>query len=327
MNALYPLKFKPWYRKMIWGGSKMRTVLGKDLKFDDCGESWEISAVQGHLSVVSNGFLAGNTIQEIIEVYMGDLVGESVYEKFGIEFPLLVKFIDSNQDLSIQVHPNDELAIKRHKAFGKTEMWYVLEADPGSTLFTGFNRPLSREEYVKYVNEGSILSILNEEKVSKGDVYFLPAGRVHALRSGILLAEIQQTSDITYRIYDWDRVDVKGNSRDLHNELALDAIDYNHYDNYKVSYSAEKDKSTLLVRSDYFVTSLLKLNNSVWRDYTLIDSFIILVCVEGTGKIKYRTESISFGLGETILIPADLKEIEIAPELPMNILEVYVPTK
>lgn len=145
MNSLYPLKFKPWYRKMIWGGAKMRTLLGKDLKFDDCGESWEISAVQGHLSIVNNGFLAGNTIQEIIEVYMGDLVGEAVYEKFGIEFPLLVKFIDSNQDLSIQVHPNDELAVKRHKAFGKTEMWYVLNADPGSTLFTGFNRQLNRK--------------------------------------------------------------------------------------------------------------------------------------------------------------------------------------
>jgi mannose-6-phosphate isomerase len=327
MNSLYPLKFKPWYRKMIWGGSKMRTVLGKDLKFNDCGESWEISAVQGHLSVVSNGFLAGNTIQEIIEVYMGDLVGESVYQKFGIEFPLLVKFIDSNQDLSIQVHPNDELALKRHKAFGKTEMWYVLDAEPGSTLFTGFNRPISREDYIKNVKEGSILSILNEEKVSKADVYFLPAGRVHALRSGILLAEIQQTSDITYRIYDWDRIDTEGNPRELHNELALDAIDYNYYDNYKVGYTAEKDKSTILVKSDYFITSLLKPTKSFWRDYTLIDSFVILICVEGTGKINYGKESVSFGLGETVLIPADLNEIEIVPDLPMNILEVYAPIK
>ena len=312
---------------MIWGGAKMRTMLGKDLKFDDCGESWEISAVQGHLSVVSNGFLAGNTIQEIIEVYMGDLVGEVVYEKFGIEFPLLIKFIDSNQDLSIQVHPNDELAIKRHKAFGKTEMWYVIEADPGSTLFTGFNQQLSREQYIERFDEGSILSMLNEEKVSKGDVYFIPAGRVHALRSGILLLEIQQTSDITYRIYDWNRVDASGNPRELHNDLALDAIDYNHYDNYKVNYIAEKDTSSLLVKSDYFITSLLKLTNSVFRDYTLIDSFIILICVEGMGKIRYGAESIAFGLGETILIPADLKEIEILPDLPMNIIEVYVPTK
>jgi mannose-6-phosphate isomerase len=327
MNSLYPLKFKPWYRKMIWGGAKLRTILGKDLKFDDCGESWEISAVQGHLSVVSNGFLAGNNIQEIIEVYMGDLVGEAVYEKFGIEFPLLIKFIDSNRDLSIQVHPNDELAIKRHKAFGKTEMWYVLDAEPGSTLFSGFNQQLNRDSYVKHLNEGSILSILNEEKVSTGDVYYLPAGRVHALRSGILVLEIQQTSDITYRIYDWDRVDAEGKPRELHNELALDAIDFKHYDNYKVSYNAEKDKSTLLVKSDYFVTALLTLTKSVWRDYTLIDSFIILICVQGTGKIMYGKESISFGLGETILIPADLKEIEIIPELPMNILEVYAPTK
>ena len=263
----------------------------------------------------------------VVQVYMGDLVGEAVYEKFGIEFPLLVKFIDSNQDLSIQVHPNDELALKRHKAFGKTEMWYVLEADKGSTLFAGFNRQLTKEEYMKHVHDGTILSILNEEEVSAGDVYFLPAGRVHALRSGLLLAEIQQTSDITYRIYDWDRVDSEGHSRDLHNDLAVDAIDYNHYENYKVNYSAQPDKSTLLVRSEYFVTSLLKINRAVWRDYTLIDSFIILICVEGTGTIKYGTDSISFGLGETVLIPADLKEFEIQPDLPMSILEVYVPTK
>lgn len=180
---------------------------------------------------------------------------------------------------------------------------------------------------MKYLNEGSILSILNEEKVSKGDVYFIPAGRVHALRSGILVAEIQQTSDITYRIYDWDRVDTAGKSRDLHNDLALDAIDYNHYSNYKIKYSPGKDKSTPLVSSDYFVTSLLNLTKSDWRDYTLIDSFIILICVEGKGKINYGEESVSFGLGETILIPADLKEIEILPDLPMNILEVYVPSK
>jgi mannose-6-phosphate isomerase len=312
---------------MIWGGAKMRTVLGKDLKFDDCGESWEISAVQGHLSVVSNGFLAGNTIQEIIEVYMGDLVGEAVYEKFGIEFPLLVKFIDSNQDLSIQVHPNDELAISRHNAFGKTEMWYVLDSEPGSTLFTGFNKPLDRDQYLKYLNEGAILSILNEEKVSPGDVYFIPAGRVHALRSGILLLEIQQTSDVTYRIYDWDRVDAEGKARELHNDLALDAIDYKQYDNYKVTYTPEKEKSTLLVKSNYFVTSLLSLTKTSYRDYTLIDSFIILICVQGNGSIKYGNESISFGLGETVLIPADLEEIEIIPDLPMNIIEVYVPSK
>jgi mannose-6-phosphate isomerase len=327
MTSLYPLKFKPWYRKMIWGGAKMRTMLGKDLKFDDCGESWEISAVQGHLSVVSNGFLAGNTIQEIIEVYMGDLVGEAVYEKFGIEFPLLVKFIDSNQDLSIQVHPNDALAIKRHQAFGKTEMWYIIDVEPGSTVFTGFNREMNRELYQKYFNDGAILSILNEEKVSKGDVYYIPAGRVHALRSGILLLEIQETSDVTYRIYDWDRIDAEGKPRELHNELALDAIDFKHYDNYKVDYSPEKDKSTQLVKSDYFITSLLTLTKNIWRDYTLIDSFIILICVQGMGNIKFGKESISFGLGETILIPADLKEIEIIPDLPMNIIEVYAPTK
>ena len=327
MESLYPLKFKPWYRKMIWGGAKMRTLLGKDLKFDDCGESWEISAVQGHISVADNGFLAGNNLQEIVEIYMGDLVGESIYEKFGIEFPLLVKFIDSNRDLSIQVHPGDDLAMKRHKAFGKTEMWYVLDAEPGATLFSGFRKKLTREEYLRSLEEGKILEILNEEKVQKGDVYYLPHGRVHALRSGILLAEIQQTSDITYRIYDWDRVDDNGLRRELHNDLALDAIDFKHYDNYKTPYTPAINKPVPLVESPYFTTGLLSFNKTMRRDYNLIDSFVVYICTAGKGVVKYPTGSIPLQLGETLLIPADLKEIELQPQTAMTLLEVYAPHK
>lgn len=325
MDSLYPLKFKPWYRKMIWGGAKMRTVLGKDLKTNDCGESWEISAVQGHISVVENGFLAGNNLQELIEIYMGDLVGEHVYEKFGIEFPLLVKFIDSNQDLSIQVHPGDDIALKKHKAYGKTEMWYVLDAEPGSTLFSGFNREMTKEEYQKAFEEGKILDVLNEEKVQKGDVYFIPHGRVHALRKGILLAEIQQTSDITYRIFDWNRVDDKGNPRELHNELALDAIDFKHYDSYKTNYSVVSNDLTPLVSSDYFVTGLLAFDKPLTRDYYAVDSFVILVCTEGEGDIVYNGQHTSLKMGETVLIPAEFEGIDLVPHEAMRVLEVYAP--
>lgn len=325
MDSLYPLKFKPWYRKMIWGGAKMRTVLGKDLKTNDCGESWEISAVQGHISVVENGFLAGNNLQEIIEIYMGDLVGEHVYERFGIEFPLLVKFIDSNQDLSIQVHPGDDIALKKHKAYGKTEMWYVLDAEPGSTLFSGFNRELTKEEYQKAFDEGKILDILNEEKVQKGDVYFIPHGRVHALRKGILLAEIQQTSDITYRIFDWNRVDDQGNPRELHNDLALDAIDFKHYDSYKTNYSVVSNDLTPLVTSDYFVTGLLAFDKPLTRDYYAVDSFVILICTEGKGEIVYNGQLTSLKMGETVLIPAEFEGIELVPHESMRVLEVYAP--
>lgn len=310
---------------MIWGGAKMRTVLGKDLKTNDCGESWEISAVQGHISVVENGFLAGNNLQELIEIYMGDLVGEHVYEKFGIEFPLLVKFIDSNQDLSIQVHPGDDIALKKHKAYGKTEMWYVLDAEPGSTLFSGFNREMTKEEYQKAFEEGKILDVLNEEKVQKGDVYFIPHGRVHALRKGILLAEIQQTSDITYRIFDWNRVDDKGNPRELHNELALDAIDFKHYDSYKTNYSVVSNDLTPLVSSDYFVTGLLAFDKPLTRDYYAVDSFVILVCTEGEGDIVYNGQHTSLKMGETVLIPAEFEGIDLVPHEAMRVLEVYAP--
>lgn len=303
----------------------MRTVLGKDLKTNDCGESWEISAVQGHISVVENGFLAGNNLQELIEIYMGDLVGEHVYEKFGIEFPLLVKFIDSNQDLSIQVHPGDDIALKKHKAYGKTEMWYVLDAEPGSTLFSGFNREMTKEEYQKAFEEGKILDVLNEEKVQKGDVYFIPHGRVHALRKGILLAEIQQTSDITYRIFDWNRVDDKGNPRELHNELALDAIDFKHYDSYKTNYSVVSNDLTPLVSSDYFVTGLLAFDKPLTRDYYAVDSFVILVCTEGEGDIVYNGQHTSLKMGETVLIPAEFEGIDLVPHEAMRVLEVYAP--
>jgi len=227
MTELYPLKFEPVLVDKIWGGNSLVKNWGKNADLSrKIGESWEISAIPDQLSVVSNGFLAGNNIEELIEVYMGDLTGDSVYDKFGIEFPLLIKLIEANEDLSIQVHPGDKLARERHNAYGKTEMWYILENSPGASIYTGFNRPVTREKYIDVVESGDLASIMNTEYPVKGDVFFTPAGRIHAIGAGVILAEIQQTSDITYRIFDWNRKSKDGESRELHTELAVDAIDY-----------------------------------------------------------------------------------------------------
>ncbi|MCF6358465.1 MAG: class I mannose-6-phosphate isomerase, partial [Draconibacterium sp.] len=237
MNGLYPLKFKPILLDKIWGGDRINTILNKDLgELPNCGESWEISGVEGNISLVENGFLAGNNLQEIIEIYMGDLVGDSVFKKFGEEFPLLIKFIDAQQDLSIQVHPNDELSKKRHNAYGKTEMWYIIDAKEDALINSGFEGEVTKEQYLKYVEKGNLTDLLHFDKVVEGDVFFIPAGRVHAIGKGVLVAEIQQTSDVTYRIFDYNRKDDKGNLRELHTKLAVDAIDFSYLEEYKTKY-------------------------------------------------------------------------------------------
>jgi len=324
MNELYPLKFAPIIKETIWGGKKLKERLNKDCLSGKCGESWEISGVQNNISIVSNGFLAGNSLQELTEVYMSDLVGEKVYEQFGIEFPLLVKFIDANDVLSIQVHPDDKLAKKRHNAFGKTEMWYIIESEENAELISGFNQKINKEVYLKYLHDSNLEEILNFEKVSSGDVFFMPAGRVHAIGKGILLAEIQQTSDITYRIYDWKRKDENGKGRELHTELAVDAIDYSYHDEYKTNYQVVPDGITNLVECDFFHTNLLKLTRPVARDYMNIDSFVIYMCMEGKFSIDFAGNSEHVLKGETILLPAELKNIQINPLEESKLLEIYI---
>ena len=231
MNKLYPLKFKNIFKDKIWGGQKINTILGKDYTpLSNCGEMWVVSGVEGNQSIVENGFLAENELNEVVEIYMGDLVGEEVYEKYGNEFPVLIKFIDANDFLSIQVHPDDNLAKKRHAGNGKTEMWYIVEASPEAELISGFSKKVDKETYLEHLQNKTLKEILNFERVKAGDVFYMPAGRVHAIGPGILLAEIQQTSDITYRIYDWDRLGVDGSLRELHTDLALDAIDFENRD-------------------------------------------------------------------------------------------------
>lgn len=324
MNELYPLKFKAVLKDRIWGGNKLKTLFGKEGKCTHCGESWELSAVQGDISVVSNGFLKGNNLEEIIEIYMGDIVGEAVYERFGIEFPLLIKFIDAADDLSIQVHPDDELAMKRHDSYGKTEMWVVMQAEKGAKLISGFSKKITKEEYLKNLEEKTLKNILNSEEVKSGDVFFIPAGRVHAIGSGILLAEIQQTSDVTYRIYDWDRTDASGKSRELHTELAIDAIDYNHYPQYKTVYEEKLNQTVNVADCPYFTTNIIKLDSPVIKDYNFIDSFVIYICTKGKIEVQSENSNEIVKAGETILIPAVLKEMKIIPLEESEILEVYI---
>lgn len=326
MQNLYPLKFNPIYHSKIWGGNKLKTALGKDFgDLSNCGESWELSGVEGYISEVCNGFLAGNNLEELIEVYMGDLVGDKVYEKFSVEFPLLIKFIDASADLSVQVHPNDELAKKRHQAFGKTEMWYVLQADPGAKLTCGFNQPINKETYLKKLEQKEIMDILNFVEVEAGDVLFMPSGRVHAIGKGVMVAEIQQTSDVTYRIYDYERKDAHGNERELHTELAVDAIDFTYHDSYKTDYTVEKNKRTELVKCNYFNTGILEFDAVIEKDIYGLDSFVIYICVEGECEIITDNHTEKVKMGETILVPASVHQYRLNPLSPkVKVLEVHL---
>ncbi len=325
MKQLYPLKFTPILKNKIWGGKKLRTLLNKQGASDKTGESWEISGVEDDISIVENGFLAGNNLQELIEIYMGDLVGQNIYDQFGTEFPLLIKFIDASDDLSIQVHPNDEQAAERHNSFGKTEMWVAIQADKGSKLIAGFNQEVDKDLYLKKLKDNKLLDILNQEEVKAGDVFFMPAGRIHAIRSGCLIAEIQQTSDITYRLYDFDRTDDKGNRRELHTDLAVDVIDYNYYSDYKTKTSLVPNKATEVISCKYFTTNLIELNSSIERDMITFDSFIIYMCLEGKAQIEQDNDTITeINKGETILVPAEITHYYIKALPEAKLIEVYI---
>jgi mannose-6-phosphate isomerase len=325
MNSLYPLKFKPIFKDKIWGGRKIETALNQSFApLPNCGEMWVLSGVDGNQTVVENGYLEGNELNELVEVYMGDLVGDKVYQKFGNEFPILIKFIDANDWLSIQVHPDDKLAWKRHQSLGKSEMWYILDADENSELIAGFRTKVDKQGYQKHLENKTLKSIMNFEKVTKGDVFYIPAGRVHALGPGILLAEIQQTSDLTYRIYDWDRIDSAGMLRELHTELALDAIDFNIYNDYKTHYNDKLNGTVKLIESPYFITNFIHLDKALKKDYSALDSFVAYICAEGMVNIKCEDSLFSVKQGESILLPAITEFLEIHPLPSAKILEVYM---
>jgi len=323
-TTLYPLKFAPIFKETIWGGEKLKKTLGKDAK-PGTGESWEISGVPGNRSVVSNGFLKGNNLEELIEIYMGEIVGEKVFKQFGTLFPLLIKFIDAKAQLSIQVHPDDKMAKERHESFGKTEMWYVIEADNNAELIVGFNQPIDKKKYIDELKKGHIEQILNREPVQPGDVFFLPAGRIHAIGAGILLAEIQQTSDVTYRIYDWNRTDADGNQRELHTDLAVDAIDYKTTEDFRTHYQETLNESVKLVQSPYFETKILEFNAPIQKDSYAIDSFIIYMCMDGKAKIEHPGGTESIQMGETILLPAAINTFKLIPDPQCKLLDVHIP--
>lgn len=325
---LYPLKFKPRVKERIWGGQailkkKGKTVarLSKDKLY---GESWDLSSVKGDVSVVANGFLKGNNLEEIIEVYMGELVGEENFEKYGLEFPLLVKYLDCNDKLSVQVHPNDELAEERHNSFGKTEAWYVVDCKPGAAIYLGFkNLELTREEYIAAVAESRLEELLNRVEVKPGDVFFIPAGTVHALGAGIEVVEVQQTSDVTYRIYDWDRVDASGKGRELHTALAVDAI-YFEADAELLhrKYELTKGGAATVIESSYFTMTLHDVDGEKLLDRASLDSFIIYIALNGSAQVIADGVEESLEEGEVMLIPAEVSEIEINGNA--KLMEVYI---
>ncbi len=308
---IHPLKFRPILKERLWGGTKLKEVFGKPIESDITGESWELSTVKGDISVVANGSLEGKSLQELIDSNAEELLGKSVVERFGKEFPILIKFIDAKQDLSIQLHPNDALAKERHNSFGKTEMWYIMDADPNAELIVGFNKDVTKEEYAESVANDTLLDLLNYEQVKEGDTFFINTGKIHAIGAGVMLAEIQQTSDVTYRVFDFNRKDKEGNLRELHTELALDAVDYEKKDDFKVEYGHNKNEVNTMVDCPYFKTNFIELTDNLDLDTAQRDSFTIFMCVGGETKISTAEGEVSIKSGETALLPASTQKISL----------------
>lgn len=316
---LYPLKFKPIYKTKVWGGDKIRRIKNDDSIPENCGESWEISGVQDDVSVVANGFLEGNTLQEVIEVYLDEVVGEKVLEEYGYEFPILLKIIDAKENLSVQVHPDDETATELHNARGKTEAWYILDADADAKIIDGFNRDTTESELLKSIQDGNLENLLKYHNVKAGDFYFIPAGRVHGMCAGTAVVEIQETSDITYRIYDYNR----GN-RELHTQYAVDVIDYKKNDKSSIRFARTPDHSNQIVDCKYFTANYLPVMNSLLKDYSNMDSFVIYHCVHGQVTVKTGGGDEVLNEGETILIPACIDEVVLIPMKYSELLEIYM---
>ncbi len=323
---MYPLKFEPVLKQTLWGGDKIIPFKHLDVAMPNVGESWEVSAVEGSESVVANGRDKGMTLPEMVARYREELVGEANYARFGNKFPLLIKFIDARLDLSIQVHPDDALAKKRHNSFGKNEMWYVVAADEGAKLISGFSRQITPKEYKEMVNNSTLADVLQTSDVKPGDVFYVPAGRVHGIGAGSFVAEIQQTSDITYRIFDYNRKDKNGKPRELHTSLAMDAINFaDVQDDFRTKYELTRNEPVELVASPYFTTSVYEMDEEITCDYSELDSFIIFICVEGSCRITDNEKNeISLQAGETVLFPATTQELTITPHEHVKLLETYV---
>lgn len=307
-------KFIPILKSPLWGGEKIATY--KQIATDrrQIGESWELSGVEGDVSVVAEGPDAGKTLTELLARDKERLLGSRNYERFGTEFPLLIKFIDAREDLSIQVHPDDRLAWERHRSKGKTEMWYVVAADEGAHLRSGFTRQVTPAEYEKSVADDTITDLLTDHEVRPGDVFFLPAGRIHSIGAGSFIAEIQQTSNITYRIYDFNRKGPDGKTRELHTELAKEAIDYTVLDDYRTRYAPEPNRAVELVSCPYFTTELYELDRPCACDLASLDSFLAVICTDGEARLTADGgEPLSVHAGETVLVPAAVRSLRMEP--------------
>lgn len=317
---LYPLQFEPILKDRIWGGTKLKTYLNKPISSEITGESWEISTVENDVSVVTKGVFKGKSLNDLIQEFPEEILGTKVFEQFGKQFPLLFKFIDAREDLSIQLHPNDELAKKRHNSFGKTEMWYVMQADDDARLIVGFKEKSSPEEYIQNLENKTLLNILDSKKVKQGDVFFLETGTIHAIGAGIVIAEIQQTSDITYRVYDFDRVDANGNTRELHIDLALDAINYETVEAQK-EYLKTENQTNEVVNCKYFTTNFIPLNG-LFAVMSTKESFRVYMCIEGNFDLILGNEEYNYKKGDTILIPASLTDFQLNGKA--SVLEIYI---
>ena len=317
---LYPLQFEPILKERIWGGTKLKTYLNKPITSDITGESWEISTVENDVSVVANGIFKGKSLNELIHEFPEGVLGTKVHAQFGEQFPLLFKYLDAREDLSIQVHPNDDLAKKRHNSFGKTEMWYVMQADTNARLIVGFKDESSPQEYIQNLKSKTLLNILDTKKVQQGDVFMLDTGTIHAIGAGIVIAEIQQTSDITYRVYDFDRVDANGNQRELHIDLALEALNYEKIEAQRL-YAKTKNISNEVVDCNYFTTNYISLEG-LMEIYKNQNSFTVYMCVDGSFELAVDGENYSYQKGDTVLIPAALTDFQLSGKA--SILEIYI---
>ena len=316
------IKFEPLLKQTLWGGSKIIPFKHLDAQLENVGESWEISGVSGNETIVANGQYKGMSLNQLVRELKGSLVGVENYQRFGDEFPLLIKFIDACQDLSIQVHPSDEIAHRQGKNRGKTEMWYALASTPGAMLYNGLKQQITPEQYKQMVENDTITDALARYEVNEGDVFFIPAGRIHAIGAGCFVAEIQQTSDVTYRIYDFKRKDKNGNYRELHTQLASESIDYTVQENYRVDYECLKNEGVQVATCPYFTTAVYDLTEPMILDYSDLDSFVILIGVKGAGRLICEGEEMPFQMGDTVLLPATTKEVKVEGEV--KFLETYV---
>ena len=307
--------FEPQLKQTLWGGDRIIPFKHLDTQMEAVGESWEISGVKGNETIVANGKDKGKSLNQLVREQKGRLVGEENYQRFGDEFPLLIKFIDARQDLSIQVHPDDEIAQRHGKSHGKTEMWYAFASAPGAVLYNGLKRQLTPEVYEQMVENDTITEALARYEVSEGDVFFIPAGRIHAIGAGCFVAEIQQTSDVTYRIYDFKRKDKNGNYRELHTQLASESIDYTVLPNYRADYKRTKNEGVQVATCPYFTTAVYDLTEPMTLDYSELDSFVILIAVKGEGKLTCNGQEKTFQMGDTVLFPATTEEVKVEGEI------------